>query len=223
MVDCPALVAFNSRGIVVGVKCGLWSCPTCRQHNSRMWAWRARLQIENDNKTTYYFWTFTLGSAYKTAKAGFRAIPKLWDNIRRAVQKREKGWIYLAFVEGQGRRGNMPHFHVLSNKPAPYRIKDFAVHNGFGYQAKEKPVESIEAAGYVSKYVSKGMPDAPRNFRRCRPSQKWAKLPPYEGDPLLVKSRKESLTDYLLRVNQASGVDIDELYNRWRTATDEEW
>lgn len=220
---CPMGFAFNVKGLIQPLYCGQWSCTHCRKRLARMWAWRARIQIDTDAQTQYYCWTFTLGSSYTSAKAGFAAIRGLWDTLRRAVQKKEKGWIYLAFVEGQRQRSNMPHFHVLSNKPSPYRIKDFAVHCGFGFEAYQDKVTGKKAAEYVTKYVSKGMPEAPRHFRRCRPCRKWAKLPPFEGSALLVRSKNEFLSDYLLRVSEASGTDIDTLYERWRTTTDEEW
>jgi len=87
--------------------------------------------------------------------------------------------------------------------------------------AKEEIVESGQAAGYVAKYASKHDPSIPRNFRRCRCSQDWAKLPEIELNPYLVKSRDESLTDFLLRVNTQTCVDMETLYIRWTDALDE--
>lgn len=87
---------------------------------------------------------------------------------------------------------------------------------GFGYQAYEKQLNSLKAASYVSKYASKQSDKMPKGFRRVRASRDWAKLPDYEGKPLYVRSKTESLTDYLLRVNRATGVDMDTLLERWR-------
>lgn len=222
---CIAFYAFNSSGKITPVPCGRWSCEVCAKENARMWAWRARLQLDGDQKQ-YYFWTFTLGSKYKNAKQGFQAITRLWDTLRKAVQRhyrkvtgdKKAAWDYMAFVEGQTKRGNMPHFHVLSGTPAPYRIKDFAVHCGFGYQATQEKIEGKRAANYVTKYASKGNSDMPKNFRRARVSRQWAKLPPYAGKTLYVKSKAETITDFLIRVHENTGADLDDLWEQWQFA-----
>lgn len=221
MTKCPAFYAFNGNGICVPVPCGQWSCPHCAKHLARLWAWRAKLQVQGCEGQTYWFWTLTLRGKYHTRAAGFKALPKLWDRFRKAVQRalKAKGipgkWEYLAFVEGQPQRQYMPHFHILSSHKSPRRLKDMAMYAGFGYQAKEKPVNSQKAMYYVAKYASKQAQETPKKFRRVRASQNWAKLPAFEGDPLFVKAYDETLTNYLQRVNDATGVDIDTLKDRW--------
>ena len=190
-----------------------------------MWAWRARLQLDS-TQDTYYVWTFTLGSKYKLPQQGYAALPKLWDNLRKVVQRwyaRSTGnkafrWVYMAFVEAQPKKRKMPHFHIITNVPVPYRIKDFAVHNGFGHQAKQDEITSKKAAYYVSKYVSKGDANMPKKFRRVRTSQAWAKLPPYAGNKLYVKSRSETITAFLIRVADATDRSIDDLWDQWQWA-----
>lgn len=217
---CPVGKAFNHQGQVVNLWCGLWACKRCGKVNANLWAWRVRLQIVGDVGTDYYFWTLTMGSRYKTAKQGFQALPKLWDAFRKKAQRKLKDWLYCAFVEGQTKRGNMPHFHVISNRQAPERLKDMAVRAGFGFQAKEIKVNDKKAASYVSKYASKGNGDMPKGFRRVRASRKWASLPDYEGYPLLVKGRDELLSMYIIRVHDSTGVDIHTLYERWSLASE---
>lgn len=124
----------------------------------------------------------------------------------------------MAFVETQTKKRKMPHFHIITNIRAPYRIKDFAVHNGFGHQAYEDEITSKKAAYYVSKYVSKGDPAMPKSFRRVRTSQSWAKLPPYATNRLLVKSNKESITDFIFRVANETGKSPDDLWEQWKWA-----
>ena len=190
-----------------------------------MWAWRARLQLDAATET-YWVWTLTLGKAYKRPKQGYEALPKLWNNLRTVVQRwyakktanKAFKWVYMAFVEAQPKKRKMPHFHIITNVPAPYRIKDFAVHNGFGYMAVEDEITSKQAAYYVSKYVSKGDPNMPKKFRRVRTSQNWAKLPPYVGTKLFVRSRAETITDFLIRVSNATGKDLDDLWEQWQFA-----
>jgi len=58
----------------------------------------------------------------------------------------------------------------------------------------------------------------PKGFRRVRVSQKWAKLPPYIGNKLYVKSKKETITAFLMRVSGATGRDIDDLWDDWKWA-----
>jgi hypothetical protein len=54
-----------------------------------------------------------------------------------------------------------------------------------------------------------------------RTSQNWAKLPLYQGPELLVKSKKETVVEYICRVSDITGVSHDELFQRWQLAN--EW
>lgn len=163
-----------------------------------------------------YFWTFTLGRKYKTAEQGFETLPKLWDRLRKFIQRRVKGkWEYCAFVEGQPKRGHMPHFHVISLTKSPKRIKDVAVWNGFGHEAYEDRITSGKAASYVSKYASKQSPVTPKSFRRVRASRGWAKLPERDATVIYVQAQKESLQDYLARVASETSVPLDDVVNTW--------
>lgn len=215
MSKCPAFLAFDSDGNLHGIQCGQWSCPKCAKTLARLWAWRCRLHLEaHQNKG--WFWTLTLRSKYRTPEQGYEALPTLWDNLRKRVQRANKTWSYCAFVEGQPARGYMPHFHVISLSPAPIRIKDLAMECGFGYQATESVVNSGKAANYCAKYASKTNPATPKGFRRVRASRDWAKLPAFEGEPYLVRASNELLSDYLLRVHWVSGVAIDDLLFCWQ-------
>jgi len=84
--------------------------------------------------------------------------------------------------------------------------------------ATEELVTGWKAAYYVAKYASKHDPAIPRNFRRCRCSRDWAKLPEVDLPAYLVKSRSEHLSDYVIRVSDITGVAIDKIYGRYRTA-----
>jgi len=212
--NCGDLHAFRVDGTVVIVFCGKWSCKRCAKVNANLWAWRVRLYI-GETGNGAWFWTFTLGSKYRTRKAGYEALPKLWDTLRKELQRRFGKWEYCAFVEGQPKRSGMPHFHVISFIKSPIRIKDMAVHVGFGHQAYEEPVSDKKAGFYVAKYASKSDSHMPGGFRRVRTSRGWPKLPPYHGTRFIVKSANESLADYLLRVAEISGVDPDVLERRW--------
>lgn len=213
--NCPIGRAFNHKGVIVKLLCGNWACPNCGKKNARLWAWRVRINIKANGETAW-FWTLTLGSKFTDLKSAFSAIPSLWDRFRKIIQRETEGdFSYVAFVEGQPKRGGMPHFHIISMTKSPRRLKDIAVQAGFGFQAKESRVDGPEASSYVAKYATKAGDHFPRNLRRVRASRGWAKLPPYEGDPLLVKARTETLSTYLMRVHDICEVDLDTLYERW--------
>ncbi|HEY6020600.1 MAG TPA: hypothetical protein VIY48_12135 [Candidatus Paceibacterota bacterium] len=212
---CPAFYAFNSDGQLIAVRCGSWYCPTCMKINARMWSWRVTIHMTLRGGPAY-FWTFTLGKKYKTATQGFAALPKLWDRLRKYLSRNMSGrWEYVAFVEGQPLRGHMPHFHIISLQKCPKRIKDVAVWNGFGYEAKEKRITSAKAASYVSKYASKQSPVTPRGFRRVRASQGWSKLPEKSKATIYVQAAKESLQEYLTRVASETAIPLDCIVDTW--------
>jgi len=212
--NCGDLHAFKHDGTVVIVFCGKWSCKRCSKVNANLWAWRVRLYI-GEQGSEAWFWTFTLGSKFKTRKSGYLALPKLWDTLRKELQRQFGKWEYCAFVEGQPQRGSMPHFHVISLVKSPIRIKDLAVHVGFGHQAFEEFVSDKKAGYYVAKYASKTDAKMPSGFRRVRTSRGWPKLPAYHGQRYIVKSASETLADYLLRVSKVSGVFEEVLHQRW--------
>jgi len=148
-----------------------------------------------------------------------------WDSLRKTMQRETGKWSYLAFVECHPKRSHIPHFHVLSLTAAPVvgshrsqPLKDLAYRAGFGYIALEETVASWKAAWYVAKYASKHDPYIPRNFRRCRASRDWAKLPETAFPPYIVKSRSEHTWEYALRVADQTGVDPEQILFRYRTA-----
>jgi hypothetical protein len=212
---CPAFYAFNSDAALIAVRCGSWYCPHCMKKNARLWAWRVNIHVHNHGGGAW-FWTFTLGRKYRTAAQGFEALPKLWDRLRKYLQRNLPcTWEYCAFVEGQPKRGHMPHFHVISLQKCPKRVKDVAMWNGFGYQADEKHVTSGGAASYVAKYASKQSPVTPKGFRRVRASQGWSKLPQKSQNTIFVQAARESLQSYLERVASETNTPIDTVVGAW--------
>lgn len=216
---CGQLHAFKHDGTVVIVYCGKWSCKRCSKVNANLWAWRVRLYL-SEGAGEAWFWTFTMGSGYRSRKSAYTALPRLWDALRKHLQRRFGKWEYCAFVEGQPKRSHMPHFHVISLVKSPQRIKDLAVHVGFGHQAFEEYVSDKKAGYYVAKYASKSDAQMPSGFRRVRTSRGWPKLPPYKGERYIVKSSVETLADYLLRVSEVSGVAPEVLNRRWVASFD---
>lgn len=226
---CPVIAAFRPTGEAVLVPCGLWGCPRCSRLLARKWARRVRLHIEA-NEGEWWFLTLTFGSKYRTAEQAFRVLPKLWDTLRKQMQRKYPDWQFMAFVEGQAKtRGGMPHFHIISNRHPPSGrgkrgqwtkrgMHDWAVERGFGFEADASPVDNHEAAAYVSKYASKGDPSMPRKFRRVRASRKWTKSPRDPEKRLIVPAKGETLVNFLIRVQENSDLNLEELYQRWHDA-----
>lgn len=213
---CPVMKAFTAAGSVTGIKCGMWACPNCSKLNARLWAWRVKIQLNEDPREAY-FWTLTMRGGYKNARDGYVALPVLWDALRKYMQRKLVVWTYCAFVESQAGRGGMPHFHIITLARSPYRLKDLAFHYGFGYQAKEIEINGPKAAQYVSKYASKGDTAMPRGFRRVRASRDWAELPVRDSRPYIVPAAGESLVDFLLRVSEETNQAPDEVKDKWIT------
>jgi hypothetical protein len=172
------------------------------------------LQLDNDDRPAY-FWTLTMGGAYKNPRDAYEKLPSLWDRLRKSVQRETGKWTYCAFVEGQAQRSGMPHFHIVGHTKSPVRLKDLAAHHGFGYQAKEILIASKQAGQYVAKYASKGDTAIPRGFRRVRASQDWEKLPYKPKEAYIVQAKDENLTMYLIRVSDETGLTLDEVSTKY--------
>jgi len=184
---------------------------------------------------------------YKSVPDAYKSLPKWFDTFRKRIQRAlKKKWEYVAFVEAQTKtRDGMPHFHIIClDRPKIYttvidkktkkpmkgndrkvikkvmRYKDLAWECGFGYQCDVQRLQSKKAAAYVAKYASKIDPSIPKGFRRVRASEGWKDLPNSgEQFDLMVKGQNETLTDYLLKVNDVTSVPIDTLLYRWYEKT----
>lgn len=213
---CPTpMRMFNAEANVVAVACDRWKCDVCRQVLSYRWGTRVRYGMALHGGAAYH-WTLTLPGKIKTSTFAFMVLPNLWDNLRKAMQRERKRWDYAAFVEIHPHRIGIAHFHIITFEASTQRIKDRAVHAGFGYMATEQLIEGWEAAFYVSKYTSKQGAEMPKGFRRVRLSQHWPKLPDalYEV-PLLPMRNREHLGAYLERIALATAMAPIDLLARW--------
>jgi len=232
MAKCPVTIAFDHSAHTSLIWCGQWDCPNCAKRNSGKWAKRTELALKTfaeSGEGDAWMLTLTLGSEYTSVLAGYRAIPKLWDSTRKAYQRYYGTFTYIAFVEGQRKRGGMPHFHILTPVEPPTKrgrrgyvtkrgTHDFAVAFGWGFEAELELVTGSQAAVYVSKYTSKGDPSMPRNFRRVRVSRDIPELPDLGGSPLLVPSRSEDVAHFVARVVDATGVNAEDVYKAYTEA-----
>lgn len=251
--ECVGFKAFLENGQIVTVYCGQWKCSRCSKKNAAKWAIRVIQHINNQEaraseatkrtgvkheRHEFRFWTLTLRPSIRTAKQGYDVLPRLWDNLRKAIQRYYGNplWQYIAFVEAHPKRAKIPHFHVITSLPVPYvkqarkdkngkvylrrlRLKDLAYKCGFGFEAYDVPVSGRKAANYVAKYASKGSDEIPKGFRRVRASKHWDKLQKLDRPKLLVKAAHETNFAYIWRVQDACGLPIEELWEKWIDAT----
>lgn len=215
---CRKIPAFTADGILVWIRCGSWNCPTCSKILANLWSWRARLELEAHPDRQYFMWTLTFPAYYRSPKRCFADLPAKVKRLRQNLRaKTRQPWAYLAFVEVHPKRQGIPHLHILSDTASPMRLKDLAVYAGFGFMALEKPVKTAEAANYVAKYASKQSDAFPRNFRRVRCSQSWAKLPAYEPVQLFPQNKREKLPAFMARVSAKLLIPVNVLWGEyWR-------
>lgn len=208
--------AFNENGEVIQLACDSWSCDDCRHILSWRWAQRVRYGIALWPTREAYFWTLTLPAWVLSAAKGYQILPERWDNLRKTLQRSVGHFPYCAFVEAHPHRHFIPHFHIISLVKAPARLKDLAVHAGFGYQAMEVKINGGMAVSYVAKYASKADLDVPKHFRRVRISRDWPRLPapeyPFKVYPI---AKREALSAYLRRMSVTLGSDLAVLRDRW--------
>jgi hypothetical protein len=230
---CPVTVGFSLEGECRVIFCGQWMCPDCAKRLAKRWAKQVRDHIAFNRAAThaatgeypadFWFITLTLGSRYRTTKRGFEELPKLWQRLHKAMRRKYPDWQYVAFVEGQPRRGFMPHFHIISNQPLPVkpnkhgRITQHATHDyahkmGWGFEADQEQVTGAKNASYIAKYASKQSPKTPRGFRRVRASRSWRKLPRDPTKLLIVKARGEGMVDFIQRVTEFTGLSYSQAY-----------
>lgn len=215
--ECPyAGRAFNNLGQIITLACDRWSCPYCRQVLAWRWAERVRFGIDLAQPRDPLFWTLTLPGRYVSPENAYRKLPNLWAGIRQTLRRQFGVFPYCAFVEGQPHRLDMPHFHLITFQWPNGRLKDLAVHCGFGFEADISQVNGPRAARYVSKYASKQPRAMPRNFRRVRVSQDWPRLPQpaYELD-VIYRNKRESVKAYVRRVAVQTGEDYSYLMGQW--------
>jgi len=194
----------------VALACDQWSCDYCRKILAWRWAQRVSYGIALWPDHVAWFWTLTLPSWVSDASTGYKILPARWRALHQTLTRAIRGFQYAAFVEAHPHRAFIPHFHIIALHKAPERLKDMAVHAGFGYQAKEQQINGRMAVSYVAKYASKQGTFIPRNFRRVRISRAWPSLPePLYEIPVYPIARGEALSGYLRRMSITLGRPVD--------------
>lgn len=216
-------------GQFVPVRCDQWSCDYCRKIKSLRLAQRAVLGVR-DMSGVPMFWTLTMPGHINSVSFAYKVLPKNWDTFRKRVQRQAPNFYYFAVVEGQPRRGGMPHFHILSDASLSSKqtlsaerraLKDYAVASGFGYQCSLENVNDAKILNYVSKYVSKSDRAMPKAFRRVRVSRDWPEVPEYTPAGTLISwDFHATLKQWINYLCQASGVYPDDLLETFGQTVD---
>jgi len=215
-----ASVGVTLDGHVFPVRCKKWSCKVCAPIN----ALHEAIKTANGVYALHAaglrakFVTITQPGSVKTPEFAYAIIDNQWDKFRNRWQYWAKAQgvpnMYAAFVEGQSRRSDMPHFHIIATSmPSQDKVRDWSTSSGLGYQADVQWIGAhAGVAWYVSKYSTKGS-DAqyiPKNFRRVRYSQDWPNMcfqADFLEDQSVVKLPRESYVHWLIRAVTAFGVD----------------
>lgn len=230
---CMATIGVTPDGEVFPVRCKEWRCPICAPIN----ALHEAIRTANGVYALFCaglipkFVTITQSGAVRTPEFAYKIIANQWDKFRNRWQywacKSDEPNFYAAFVEGQGRREGMPHFHVIGCALPPLSmLRHWAVESGLGYEvdcSRLKP--NAGTAWYVSKYSTKSTDAAvmPVGFRRVRYSRDWPRMF-FRSDLLesdaIVRQPAESYTHWLIRAVYAFGVEPDAVMNQVQLLAD---
>lgn len=214
---CISTVGATPDGKVFPIRCKRWDCPICAPLNS----YRHAIRVANGCQALVtagiapHFVTITQPASIKTAERAYLILHRQWDNFRNKLQywsRSESGIpvIYAAFVEGQGHRGGMPHFHIImSAVPDKERLRQMVVCSGLGYMLDiQRFTTASGVAWYVSKYSTKADDSKamPKGFRRVRYSEQFPKMKfrvdERDGNAI-VKLFTESTSEWLDRCARA--------------------
>lgn len=132
--------------------------------------------------------------AYATPVKSLWFLKQNWPKLNRRIKyhteksgdEKQRRWSY--FMVPEKHQSGVVHIHLLAATPISSEAewKQHAYQSGFGYILDVSPLVSASAvAGYVSKYLHKGMgaEQWPKGFMRVRHSRDWpiASEKPLEG------------------------------------------
>lgn len=214
---CISTVGATKDGKVFPIRCKRWDCPICAPLN----AYRHAITVANGCQALVAagicptFITITQPPSVKSAKFAYSILHNQWDKFRNRMTYYAGRWDgapfwYAAFVEGQGHRGGMPHFHMItSTVPRLETLRKIVVDSGFGYQVDAQRFTTASGvAWYVSKYSTKADDSKamPKGFRRVRYSESFPRMKfriDERDGSAIVKLFNESTSDWLDRCARA--------------------
>lgn len=165
--------------LVTALRCKQWKCRACADINRDRWRDRIKAHVEKTmaDGVVWYFVTITSSGKVRGMRKSIWVWRHAWPKLY-ARAKRKAGQFDYCLLPEQHKDGTL-HVHILTTAALTARwYKDNAPSCGLGYQNDCQRVKSAaQAAGYVTKYISKGMNDAnwPAQFRRVRVSRNWPK------------------------------------------------
>lgn len=228
---CPTMIQFSEHGQPVAFRCGSWYCEYCARLNARTWGNRTALNFPLGGS----FMTLTMSPKIYTPALAYKLIPAMWDTFRKSIQRQLEStgsnWSYIAVVEGQPKRGHMPHFHIFANhspktttKRASEKtaLRRLAVKCGFGYQVDLQKLNDAQAGYYVAKYATKTSNEMPHHFRRVRTSQGFAEMPEFIHDAIILQEKREPLSEYVVRVSDITSKSVETLIDALDTCSEKQ-
>lgn len=127
----------------------------------------------------WYFVTLTSNAKARGMRKSVWVWRHAWPKLYARAKRAAGAFDYCLLPEAH--KDGTLHVHIITSAALTQRwYKDNAAECGLGYQSDCQPVRSAkQAAGYVTKYVTKGLRDAnwPVGFRRVRVSRGWTKRP----------------------------------------------
>jgi hypothetical protein len=149
------------------VKCNSWDCPVCARVKADRYKLRMRPLFESHQ---LYLYTFTFYHSLPAVET-WKQVSKRWNRFRTAASKKFGRFSYARVLEHH-HASPYPHIHVLAdiNIPAVWFARELKT-AGFGYQADVRPITTLEAGTYVTKYLTKPWVD-----ERCKTIRKTLRL-----------------------------------------------
>jgi len=194
MVNCtadklPVLVAYfadKKEYLMYQPRCKLWSCEPCANINRLLWQARIGYGYEYYNLIGIDGWRMLTITSHPRART-FEQCLHIWKNAWTRLSSRMRNqcpkFRYVLLPELH--KDDRLHWHMVASGDITQRwLKDNSAACGLGYMAESTKIrETMEAIGYVSKYVSKSIYQTkwPSNMRRISTSQKWPGLPTDEN------------------------------------------
>jgi len=142
--------------------CKTWSCDRCRPKKAKI----VQRFIESNFKSRP-LWMLSItyfhsGDLIET----WKKIGETCNRLLTYAHKYSGKFDYVRIVEPHA-DGSWPHIHILCDKPiATERFVKLITNWGFGWNFHSRPMDSVGAASYVSKYLSKKWPDGNAELMR---------------------------------------------------------
>jgi hypothetical protein len=140
------------RFLAVQTRCKSWDCPYCAKIKAD--GYKERMKKLFDGRPLFLY-TLTYFHN-KPPEEVWKNYSVAWNRIRTAINKKYGSFAYVRVLESHT-VSPYPHLHVIADVHVPERwFGQELLSAGFGYQADMKPITSVGAVFYVSKYLTKG-------------------------------------------------------------------